>query len=102
MRRWRRDRGVSGVEASKIGSDQAPCPEGLDVVRAYAALCCALASRRHLLLLLGPARRARRFARDRRQIEHDVGPLRVAVESSAAPMGCRTCGVIARWNGAES
>ena len=31
-RRWRRERRVRGVEASKIGSDQAPCPEGLDVV----------------------------------------------------------------------
>lgn len=49
-----------GVEASKIGSGQAPCPKGLDVVRAYGGHSCALPSRLALLLALRPARRARR------------------------------------------
>lgn len=31
--------------------------------------------------------------------DHDVGLLKVVVESSAAPMGCRTCGVIAHSHG---
>ena len=33
------------------------------------------------------------------EFDHDVGSLRVVVESAAAPMGCRTCGVIAHSHG---